>query len=298
MKNKVLGFTVSVLCSISALASYAQDVKYSEQSMSYYKEARDLYHNMSQKSLEKAITVYDKAIQQDKNNPYLYAGKAETLFMLYIYKSMKNDSKMNKVKMENEIVRSATFASDLNPDLPESHRAMSMAYEIQERGSESVEEAKKALELNKQDPESYLWLWNMQGDRDPKDKNIVAAYNMDSESPLINLFLGIAYQNSDVELIKTSQFDHLNKVIQKSPNNDIAYMYLGNWYEKYKLDYDKAISTIEAALEIDPKNPFALFNIGRIYEKKKMDWKAVEYYKKACDSGMKKACQTLKEKNY
>ena len=56
----------------------------------------------------------------------------------------------------------------------------------------------------------------------------------------------------------------MKKSLEQSPENDLAYMLLGNWYLKYKNDNDNALKNLEKALEIDPNSPFTLFHFGII----------------------------------
>lgn len=303
MKNKLLLISASIILGLSPLAGYAEGTNnlseqmYSEQSMLYYKKGRELYRNLNQKDLENAINVYDKGIKENKNSPLLYAGKVESMYLLYIYKSLKMESNIEKAKIENEITRNATFALDLAPNLAESHRAMSIAYTVQNRTKEAYQEAKKALDLNKADAESYLWLWNLTK-RDPKSSSIITATSLDPDSPLINMFLALAYDEDKNQWSRDSQFELINKVIEKSPNNDVAYLFLGSWNILYRSNNDEAIKSLEKALEIEPKNPLASFYTGYAYLRKRMDWKAVDYLKRACSQGVTQSCDIVKQKNY
>lgn len=308
MKKNILKISLSIVLCLSTLNSYAgtfdkpsftYEQMYDETSMSYYKKGRELYNKLSQKSLEEALTVYDKGLEINKNNPLLYAGKSETLYMLYLFKFFRLENNINKVKTEYEVFRNAIFALDLAPNLAESHKAMALAYSIQDRKDEAIEEAKKFLEYNKTDPEANLWYWYLQEGKkpDPEKPNAVMALTLAPESPLINFFISFAYAekevwngNKTIELIK--------KIIEKSPDNDLAYMFLGNTYFKFNYDSDLIIKNYEKALQIEPINPYALMNLGFIYLRKRDDLKAVEYFRKSCDQGLKGSCEILKSKNY
>lgn len=298
MKKKLMVFAASLLFSASSLTSYAKEGQSNDSSMEYYNKGRSLYRSLTQSDLEEAIKQYDKGISINKNNPYLYAGKTETLYLLYFYQMLRGVSNIEQSKLIQEIGRNAAIAHDLSPDLQESHKAMAISYTVQEVYEDAKNEALKAIEMNKADSESYLWLWNTGSSLNPEDKSIITASALDPNSPLINLFWAIGYEFSGEDWQKNKQIDLLNKVIKESPDNDIAYSLLGSWYFKYKTDNERAINNFGKALYINPENPFVLFNMGKVYEKKKMDWKAVEYYKQACEMKNKNACQKLKEKNY
>jgi tetratricopeptide (TPR) repeat protein len=306
MRKSVFKISLSIILSMSCLSSYANtfdkniltyEQMYDTNSMSYYKKGRLLFNKLSQKNLEEAIKTYDEGIEINRNNPLLYASKAEALFMLYIFKILKVESNIGKAKLENEIFRNASFALDLAPNLTESHRAMILAYDIQDRKEDAIQEAKKAIELNKTDPESNLWLWTLTDANNPENTNALIASSIAPDSALINFFLALSYEkkktwNGD------KQISLLKKVLKVNPDNDLAHMFLGKVYFKYNYDNNLAIKSLEKSIEIEPKNPFALFNLGLIYLNKKDNSKAFEYLKKSCDKGMQDSCETLKKMNY
>ncbi|MFN8578733.1 MAG: hypothetical protein U0354_18035, partial [Candidatus Sericytochromatia bacterium] len=215
------------------------------------------------------------------------------------FKFYRLDSNINKVKNEYEIFRNAMFALDLSPNLAESHKAMALAYHVQKRNEEAREEAKKALDLNKLDPEVNLWYWYLQDEKkpDPENPNIVMAVNIAPDNPIVNLLLAFAYASKE-SWNGEKQIERIKRVIEKAPDNDLAYIFLGNTYFQYDYDNNLAIKSLEKAIEIEPKNPFALVSLGSIYMKKRNDLKSMEYFKKACDQGYKRACEILKSKNY
>ncbi|MFN8579132.1 MAG: tetratricopeptide repeat protein [Candidatus Sericytochromatia bacterium] len=307
MKYKLLKSFIGILLSYSIINIEAKayeekivsSVEYQDESMNYYKKGRDSYLKLGEKDLRESLELYDKGLEINKNNPLLYAGKVETLYLLYFYQILRYESNIEQAKLKNEIIKNATFAYDINPNLVETHRAMSISYTTQELSSLAQEEAKKSLEIDKTNGESYLWLWAVEEKLDPKDKNIITASNILPNSSLVNLFWAIGYDfNGKGEWIKEPQIKLLNTIIDNNPDNDIAYTILGKWYYKYKKDKDKAIQSFEKAIEINDKNPQAYYNLGIIYSKKKMNYKAVNYYKRACELKIKDACNELRNLNY
>ncbi len=306
MKKNIIKISLSVLVSMTCLNSYANtfdknvltyEQMYDTNSMSYYKKGRLLFNKLSQKSLEESIKTYDEGIEINRNNPLLYASKAEALYLLYLFKFFRLESNINKSKIEYEIFRNASFAIDIAPNLMESHRAMALAYNIQRRNDESLEEAKKALELNKTDPESNLWLWHIQDAKNIENTNVVMALALAPNNPLVNLLLAFSYENKET-WNGDKQIELIKKVIEQSPDNDLAYMFLGNTYFKYNYDNNLVIKNLEKSIEIEPQNPFALISLGGVYMKRRNNLKAVEYFKRACDQGFKEACKIIKNMNY
>lgn len=72
----------------------------------------------------------------------------------------------------------------------------------------------------------------------------------------------------------------LQEVINKDPENSLAYSYLGDIYLKKQL-YDGALNLYKKSLDLNPENADNYFRIGQIYYLKKMGAEAVENFNKA-----------------
>ena len=80
--------------------------------------------------------------------------------------------------------------------------------------------------------------------------------------------------------------EYLFKAIEKNPNNDNAYDFLG-WAYYIKNDRESAMRNFLKAYEINPKNSDVLYGIGRIYSLKEEGYTgksrqyAIDYFKKS-----------------
>jgi len=72
----------------------------------------------------------------------------------------------------------------------------------------------------------------------------------------------------------------LQEVIRNSPENALAYSYLGDIFLKKQL-YDGALNLYKKALDLDPNNADNYFRIGQVYYFKKMAHESIENYNKA-----------------
>ena len=74
----------------------------------------------------------------------------------------------------------------------------------------------------------------------------------------------------------------LQEVINKNPENSLAYSYLGDIYLKKQL-YDGALNLYKKALDLNPGNAENYFRIGQVYYFKKMGPESIEYFNRAVE---------------
>lgn len=72
--------------------------------------------------------------------------------------------------------------------------------------------------------------------------------------------------------------DIYKKILEKDPNDKVAYMYIASIYNDLK-QYETAIEYLKEAMKIDPNYVSVFFNFGNIYHNLKMYEEAVKYYK-------------------
>lgn len=271
----------------------------------YYNQAREAYMNFNVKGYENAISLYNKALEIDKNYAKAIAGKAEAQALLskIIYDStgdIKESSKFDTLAFEN-----AYIAHSINDDIPETHRALSMVYFVQKKYEEGREEATKAIKIDESDAESHLLLWLNSPDnklirRDNSEAAYYKALNLESQNLEKAFDLNPDLQLSHLELAKTLTYQdeyfkaisQYKKLININPNSENAYIALANLYNQSSLT-DQAISQFEKALEIDPERYDAIYGLGLTYLKKKDTPQAQEYLNKACDYDYIDACDFI-----
>ncbi len=105
------------------------------------------------------------------------------------------------------------------------------------------------------------------------------AQKIDSEDYIFDFIIGTSYmKNKDFDKALSS----LSAAIEKSPNNIGTYNSLGTCYMALGRT-DDAIKTYEKALELAPGMPMSYFNLGSAYQIKQEHEKAVEYLEKAAE---------------
>lgn len=274
----------------------------------YYKKAREAYLTFTTKGYEDSITLYNKALEADKNYVKALAGKAEAQALLSrnVYdstNSIKESSKLESASFEN-----AYISVDINPNISETHRALSMVYYIQKKYEEGKEEALKAIDLDKDDAEAYLLAWLNSPDKkllkkDNENLGFYRALNIDSEYIDKSLDLNPDLQLSLLELGNTfsAQSENLQairyykKLLKINPSNEDGYIALGKSYNT-TADYDNAVIQFEKALEINPDRYDALYGLGISYLRKRDSLQSQDFLNKACDYEFEKACEMLDER--
>lgn len=276
---------------------------------SYYQEGRASYLKFNMKGYQDSIVAYNKALKIDRNFAKALAAKAEAqaLTSRLIYEST-GDIK-ESAKFESQAFENAFIAQDINPNIKETHRALSTVYFIQKKYEEGKEEANKALKIDSNDAESNLFLWLNSPDyklirKDNPDETYYKSLNLDSET-LDKVFekdpdLIIAYFERARAMSHQDEYfkavKNYKKIIELNPENEEAYITLGNLYID-SADHDKAVENFEKALEIDPDRYDALYNLGITYLKKRNSVISQEYLNKACDYDYMDSCELANGKS-
>ncbi|MBC7475475.1 MAG: tetratricopeptide repeat protein [Candidatus Sericytochromatia bacterium] len=268
----------------------------------YFEKGKEAYLKYSNFSYKEAISYFEKSLKFNRKDAVTlaYKAQAEALLSRVIYQPKGG---VVRATLELKAYESAYISGDLDPDLSEVHRALSMVYFVQERYDEGKEEAKKAIKINDKDAESYLLLWLNSPDKemlklststinyyyrslDVESENISKALELNPNLVLTYIQLGVANAN------QTKYFeskDNYNKVLKLNPQSEEAYTYLGFLHNSAS-HYDEAINSFEQALEIDPQRSDATYGIGVSYLKKRDKISAITYFKNACDANYRDAC--------
>jgi tetratricopeptide (TPR) repeat protein len=281
----------------------------------YYIKGRSEYLAFTPEGYQKAIENFDKSLEADKNYSLALASKAEALALWTSELEKVGEPYKEKLNLAE---KSARQALEQAPGFSETHRAMGTVFQINKQYEEGKREARKAIELNNNDAEAYVILW----------ENIYKSNSME-EPALINkaleinpylvsarLDLGKIYQSAGKFAEGIAE---CKKVIEISPDSITAYIILGNIYlaqvdtdnaeKSYKkaLEIDNRYSSgyaglgivaqvrgnfpeglklVEKALEINPDNGFANYFMATYYRARRDFDKALEYLKKTIDNSV------------
>ncbi|MFN8578660.1 MAG: tetratricopeptide repeat protein [Candidatus Sericytochromatia bacterium] len=302
--KRIAFFISSIVLSSSFFGALAED----NTALDLYNKGRQEYLTFSNKGYVSSIYYYNKAIELDKNFALAYAGLSESKLAL----SMNANTKINKIntsEIELDAFEKAFISVKLNTNISESHRALSHVYYFQFRYKEALEEAKKAVEINPNDAESYLlyWLNNVGNNTFKFYKEPIKYYKLlNTEDPVIQKAISLNPNLASiyVELGVASYFqseyfkaiEYFEKVKKLSPDNDDSYTFLGAINLEMN-KYDEAQKNYMKAIKLDENNPFANNGLGMLYIKSRDNDKANKYLKKACELGDTDSCDMIKDKN-
>jgi eukaryotic-like serine/threonine-protein kinase len=271
-----------------------------------YLQGREAMHgDHGMQATEKAVHVFEAALQKDPNFALAYTGLADA--SLRMYKEKKEGIWAQKALM------SAQQAARLNANLAEVHLSLGSVYSATGKSAEATEELKRALGFAPNSDEAYRRLgdaYRASGNR----QQAVAAYQSAVASNPYYWYnhntLGAAYfqfgetQKALVEYQRVTELapdnaagfanlgatylrqgkwaesiPALQKALQLQPDAD-TYSNLGTAYF-YLLRYDDSVKMFEKAVEINPKDEQLTGNLADAYRWSGHMPQAVSTYEKA-----------------
>lgn len=227
----------------------------------HYTKGRTAYFKFTESGYKEAIENFDKAIEADNKYTLALSSKSESQALL-AYEYKKNG--LEFVDLLKKAEQNALEAIKQNSELAESHRALSIVYNIQKKRKEARDEAEKAIKINPNDAESNVLLW-INNKLDPDSPLIHKAISLNPYLvPALN-YLGNSYA---LKRKFSEAMTNYKRAIEINPNYSSSYVNLANLYEDQKMP-DEAINNYKKAIEINPNHVFAYYYLASIYFKQK-----------------------------
>lgn len=265
----------------------------------YYVQAREAYLEFSQAGYERAVPLFEKAVNTDPRYALAWAGLAETLGQWGWEKEQNNQDATADFQ---RALAAAKKAVELNPNLVEAQRALAEAYRhIGEEGdSESqrltrcMEAARKAIQLNPNDAEAHYILFlalgkplhgegyeavqralqlnpRLEGAQIDLADAYLRAGRTDEAVSLLDQALKISPRSAAAWNAKGSAYVQLKRwdeaaaayrqAVAFQPNLSFAHAGLGYTLALQK-KWNEAIAACRRALEIHPRLAFAHYGLG------------------------------------
>ena len=229
-----------------------------------YLKGRYFWNKRTQESTEKAIGLFNQAIEKDPAYASAYSGLADCYILYGISFDVGSRSPAQAMLPAKE---AAEKAVQLDPTLAEGHNSLAytkLLYDWDWRGSEA--EFKRALELNPGYANAHHWYAHLllaSGRQDEALAESQRALNLDQLSPIMNVHLGWHYAYS-------RQYDRaLNSLrtaldLELEPNYSLANWYLG-WVLEQQGKYPEALQALSKAQEHLKSNTALAADIGHVY---------------------------------
>lgn len=219
------------------------------QAEQYYLQGRFYWNQRTPEGLNQATDYFTRASQADPKYALAYAGLADSYNLLREYTSMPGSQAFPLS------LQASRKALQLDPALPEAHRALAFAEFNWEWNIAAAErEYRRAIELNPNDPQSHHWYATMLlglGRISEARAQIEQARRLDPASPAIAADRAVIIANSGGSAEAISQLQALEAADPKfkSPHAYLAGIYFQNkQYPEYFAEARKL-----AALSQDQK---------------------------------------------
>jgi adenylate cyclase len=218
--------------------------------------AWDLYHRgvaqlyrWTEKSISSALDYFNQAIQEDPGFAAAHARYAEAVYS-YIIFGFSSDLTKDRA----ETLRWSRKAVELDRDDPEAHLALGMAQILSAEFSIAMESLERALELNPSSPLAHSFLGLALTGLDRFDEAIQhqkTAIQIGNRNPALSAFMGRLGHTYEVMGDYESSIDWIQKAIQLQNHIWVVFAQLAHCY--VRLDrMDDARRTVETLVEKHP----------------------------------------------
>lgn len=230
----------------------------------------------------KAIEMFNKAINIDKNYSLAYAGLGKA-YSLRNWEQRNYANKFDPGLLENSYTFSKK-ALEINPNLDEAHLSLARYYQeadekrFPNKWQLCEDETRKALTINPNNAEAYFLLSRIYGYDDAKEEEYLL------QAIRKNNFLTDAHNNLGVIYLDQNKLDlaeqSFKKAVEIDPGFKTGYMNLGVVYDR-KNELDKALDMYKTVLQKYPDYPLGILNLGIGYRRLNMLDQAMEQFQKA-----------------
>jgi TolB-like protein/DNA-binding winged helix-turn-helix (wHTH) protein/Tfp pilus assembly protein PilF len=210
--------------------------------------------------IRKAITWYQKAIEEDPAYAAPYAGLADCYNQL----GTNLIGAQSPIKSRKLAIASARRALEIDPGLAQAHAALAYANLYDWNWVEAKDGFLRAIQANPSYAPGHLWFAHYlaaqrQFDRALQEAGL--ARDLDPLSPIIRTqygwILGFAGRHQEA-------IEQFRAVLEDNPNYQWALWRLGS-SQMALHEFDSAIETLKKAAEISHRSPSALATLGHAY---------------------------------
>lgn len=245
------------------------------ESYEFYLEGRGyLQDYQDPENIERAISLFERAIELDPQYTLAYAGLGEAYWRMY--------DETRDAKWVDRAIEYAERAKNLNNSLPAVHVTLGMIQRGTGRYDEAVISYKKALELDAEHADAYRGLalaYDQLGNTEDAEKTYKQAIRLQPSYWAGYNQLGGYYMNQGRIREAIEQY---KKVTELIPDSNYGFFNLGVAYY-YLDDFQKAIDMFNKTVEIEPDYD-VYSNLATLYYYHESNYeKAAEMYDNALE---------------
>ena len=222
-----------------------------------YLQGRYYWNKRNPEGFEKAIQLFNQAIQKDPNNALAYSGLADSYVLLDFWISVQ--------EALPQALAAAGRAVALDGSSAEAHTSLGFAlmrYQWDWAGAER--QFRRAIELNPGYATAHHWyavLLTSLGRHQEAYREIMRARDLDPVSPIIAHHVGLHfYCLGDYD----QSLDWNRRTLEIDPRFPIAFVNLGRSYLQKGM-YEQAIAEMQRAMEVCGDCPSLLGQLGHAY---------------------------------
>ncbi len=222
-----------------------------------YLQGRYYWNKRNPEGFEKAIQLFNQAIQKDPNNALAYSGLADSYVLLDFWISVQ--------EALPQALAAAGTAVALDGSSAEARTSLGFAlmrYQWDWAGAER--EFRRAIELNPGYATAHHWyavLLTSLGRHQEAYREIMRARDLDPVSPIIAHHVGLHfYCLGDYD----QSLDWNRRTLEIDPRFPIAFVNLGRSYLQKGM-YEQAIAEMQRAMEVCGDCPSLLGQLGHAY---------------------------------
>jgi len=223
-----------------------------------YLQARYLANNKTRVGLEQSIAFYQQAIAQDPHYARAYAGLADSYIVL------EDDGHIPASEANPRIRTAALKAVAADPALAEAHVMLAAARETEWDWAGAEQEYRRAIELNPGLARAHHWYALLLGALKRHDEAISEmdrAVDLEPLSPTLYVIQAETYYLA-------GRYDQALHILNTPPilqGSDPRAGFVAGLVYVQKAEYQKAISTIRAAVDAEPEDAGDLTLLGYAY---------------------------------
>jgi TolB-like protein/DNA-binding winged helix-turn-helix (wHTH) protein/Tfp pilus assembly protein PilF len=223
-----------------------------------YLRARYYVGQRTEADLRKAVTLYQKSIQEDPAYAAPYAGLADCYNQLAtVAIGARSPAESRKLA-----IASAKRALEIDPELAQAHAALAYSNLYEWNWAAAEQGFEQAIRLNPNYPSAHLWLGHYHAARGNFDRaleEVRLAAEHDPLSEIVQTQIGWILSHARRYPEAVQQY---RKVLAEHPRYQWALWVFGEARTNMG-EYDAAIETLNQAVEVSHRSPSTLGTLGR-----------------------------------